>query len=310
MISVCIPLYNFDVKLLVTELSRQAGRLDAETEIILIDDASDEAFKKSNRPLSGKVSYIELEENIGRARIRNLFLEHARKKYLLFLDCDSLIPSGTFLSDYLDCIRERQPRVLCGGRIYDTKVPPRSRRLRWKYGIRMESKPASCRKQHPNRSFMTNNFVIEKELLDSIRFDERILSYGHEDTLFGYQLKKKNIPVHHIDNPVLNGHLETNAEYLAKTEEAVRNLARIMQYFNHDPELVEDVTLLRSYYKLKRFRMFWLIRTLFRINKGWIRYLLKKGVANMTLFGFYKLGYLIDITGSLNVQGGPGSSPG
>ena len=54
-----------------------------------------------------------------------------------------------------------------------------------------------------------------------ISFNERLSGYGHEDTLFGYELNKNNIQIHHIDNPVLNGHLDTNEAFLLKTEEGL-----------------------------------------------------------------------------------------
>jgi len=86
MISVCIPVFNADVRKLADSLIAQAGRIPSE--IILIDDGSDAAFREMNRELKDKgVRYFELGENIGRSRIRNRFTGHAIYKYLLFLDC-------------------------------------------------------------------------------------------------------------------------------------------------------------------------------------------------------------------------------
>lgn len=51
-------------------------------------------LKKINRTLESKqVKYIELKKNIGRAKIRNLFIEYTTNPYLLFLDCDTKIIS-------------------------------------------------------------------------------------------------------------------------------------------------------------------------------------------------------------------------
>ena len=90
MISICIPVYNFNITSLVNELSNQVNSLNIPCEIIVIDDCS-ENFKRINKIECEKHTYIELSENIGRARIRNLFLKYAKYEYLLFLDCDSLV---------------------------------------------------------------------------------------------------------------------------------------------------------------------------------------------------------------------------
>ena len=47
--------------------------------------------------------------------------------------------------------------------------------------------------------------MISKTCFEQISFNEDLQGYGHEDTLFGYELDKKNIQIHHLDNPVLNG---------------------------------------------------------------------------------------------------------
>ena len=123
MISICIPVYNFNVSLLLEELSRQMEKAEASVELILIDDCSSSENKELNKSACNKHRYIELEKNIGRAKIRNLFLEYAQYEHLLFLDCDSLIPKETFLSNYLKAIKEGESSIICGGRIYDRAKP-------------------------------------------------------------------------------------------------------------------------------------------------------------------------------------------
>ena len=93
MLSVCIPVYNFNVTSLVEELSKQVRNLEVQVEIIIIDDCSLEAFRQVNEKACSRETYIKLSENIGRSKIRNLFLEHAANEYLLFLDCDSVVIS-------------------------------------------------------------------------------------------------------------------------------------------------------------------------------------------------------------------------
>ncbi|HEY0261442.1 MAG TPA: glycosyltransferase family 2 protein, partial [Chitinophagales bacterium] len=225
MISICIPVYNFDVSRLINELVKQASELNVESEIILIDDCS-QKFKEKNRyfdKLSSRIHFYELSENIGRARIRNLFLDYAKFDYLLFLDCDSLVEKNDFLATYFEVIKQ-ESLVVCGGRVYPKERPERAKLLRWKYGVFRESQTAEVRKLNPNKSFMTNNFLIHKSVFQQIKFDERIRQYGHEDTLFGLALQKKNITITHIENPIVNGDIETNSEFLRKTKESIVSL--------------------------------------------------------------------------------------
>ena len=113
-----------------------------------------------------QVIYIELEKNIGRSAIRNLFLEHAKYDNLLFLDCDSIISSEEdfFVEKYLQHNSEKVG-VICGGCDYPIKSPRIKFRLRWKYGIKRELKMAEERAKNPYKSFMTSNFMIKKDVL-------------------------------------------------------------------------------------------------------------------------------------------------
>ncbi len=290
MISICIPVYNFNITSLVHELTNQINSLNVPCEIIVIDDCSQQ-FREINQIASSKHTYIALPENIGRARIRNLFLNYAQYPYLLFLDCDSLVKSTSFLSNYVEVIEEN-PGVVCGGRIYETIKPKRELRLRWKYGILRESQPLSVRLEFPNKSFMTNNFLISKKVFEENQFDERIVKYGHEDTLFGYALKKSNVRITHIDNPVVNGDVELNSVYLDKTRLGIINLVNILNFTNYDQDLIDDISLLKFYNKVRKIEG--LVYLSFLISRPVIVFLLTRGYISLHLFDFYKLGILIE----------------
>jgi hypothetical protein len=291
MISICIPVYNFDITPLVKELAKQIGLLNQSAEIVIIDDCSDRKYKELNRIACQEHIYVELAENIGRARIRNLFLKYVKYDYLLFLDCDSLILLPTFLSNYLEIIRQK-PAIVCGGRIHEDIKPSREKRLRWKYGNSREIRSVEVRNRFPNNSFMTNNFLIDRKILEQIKFDKRITQYGHEDTLFGYSLKKNDIVIRHIDNPVENGDFDYNKDYLKKTEEGIKNLVGILNFPEYQEDLQNDVALLRFYRKVKKFDG--VIGFLFTLHKRPIRWLLSKGYVSLCVFDFYKLGILIE----------------
>ncbi|MBY0427572.1 MAG: hypothetical protein K2Q22_18190, partial [Cytophagales bacterium] len=101
------------------------------------------------------------------------------------------------------------------------------------------------------------------------------------------------ISVGHIHNPVLNGDLETNQEYLAKTEYAIKNLVSITKFMGHNPSFVHDVTLLRVLAKLRKFGLDYLVLGLYITCCNPIRKSLVSGNTNLYLFDFYKLGFLI-----------------
>ena len=87
MISICIPIYNREMCDTVRLLANQAAQAGMQCEIVCIDDCSDSCYREANRLLHGMCRYVELERNIGRARIRNLFLQYARFDYLSFALC-------------------------------------------------------------------------------------------------------------------------------------------------------------------------------------------------------------------------------
>ena len=295
MLSICIPAYNFIIIDLVSALSSQIGTCGCECEIIVIDDASHENFKNANKIVSNYefVNYIELPLNIGRSKIRNLFLEYSKYDNLLFLDCDSLVVSNDFIKKYIDVIKRNEFFVVCGGRIYDPHRPEKNKMLRWKYGIIKESQPLDIRIKSPNNSFMTNNFLVKRNVFEQIKFDERICQYGHEDTLFGFMLKKKGITINHIDNPVLNGDIEDNIEYLEKTEKGIINLIYILKYLDYNADFIKDVAILNFYNKIDSIKITNIIRFFFFCLKPFFKFFLVQGIVILWLFDFYKLGLLI-----------------
>ncbi len=293
MISVCIPVYNFDVEHLLKVLSKQAEEISAE--IIVIDDSSD-VFVEKNRTVVESLSnvrYIQLDENIGRSRIRNLFLKYATFDYLLFLDCDSIVSSPTFLKKYKEIIEKEKPQVVCGGRFYGEKPKSRKKMLRWKYGTSQETKPAHIRELTPNASFMTNNFLIQRKVFEKIKFNEELTRYGHEDTLFGYDLKRHGIKIHHIGNPVANGELERNEDFVKKTEQAIENLIYIIKNIELSRSFAEDITLLTEYELLKEQNKIGYYKFMFTLFRIPVKLWLKSGFGTMKLFDFYRMGYFI-----------------
>ncbi|MBN1951984.1 MAG: glycosyltransferase family 2 protein [Bacteroidales bacterium] len=300
MLSVLIPVYNFNVSDLVGDLCSQAKSLGIPFEVIVIDDASNEEFRKLNVHLKDAdgVVYIEEASNLGRSRIRNKLADIARFDNLLFLDCDSRIDNPDYIQNYLDRLHDEG--VIYGGREYIHDVPEDKRlKLHWLHGVYREEIPVKVRSHEPNRSFMTNNFMITRKAFDRVRFNEKIRGYGHEDTLFGYDLAKCNIAIQHIDNPVIHLGLESSEEFLRKTREGIKNLKRIMKINGNEKKLQRDITLLAYYKGLRSVGMDGVFRYIYQRFEMRLRKNLMSENPNLIVFDLYKLGYLCSLNGEL-----------
>ncbi|MDR1811183.1 MAG: glycosyltransferase, partial [Prevotella sp.] len=250
MISICIPIYNNDVRELVSRLSEQSVQLDAPCEILLIDDASTNGCKKANSSLAElpNVRYKELPENIGRSAIRNLLAKEAIYRYLIFMDCDAQVCSDDFLQKYFSCCKDG---IVCyGGKKTVTTCPAPEFRLRWLCSIKREQPNAIERNIRPNRSFITFNFLIDKEIFKKATFDENLRNSNHEDTIFGFRLSEAGITVSHIDNPLLFCNFDDSATFLKKTERGLQNLSLFYDKTENKGDFARDVKLLCAWRKL------------------------------------------------------------
>ena len=293
MLSILIPSYNFDIRQLVYDLKKQASNCKINYEIIIIDDKSNEDFKLINSELKkiSKVKYIELEKNIGRSKIRNLLSEKSKYEYLIFMDCDSKVMDNNYIKNYLPFCKNET--LVYGGREYEN-LPPKNKDLffRWYYGTKREVQNSEQRLKNPNKSFMTNNFLISKNIFEKIKFDETINTYGHEDTIFGYDLKKKNISITHINNPLIHIGLETQSEFLHKTRQGIKNLIYISHKYSLEKELFTDIKILKYYKLIKKLRIKFIFVLFFKIFKKLLLKNLSGKKPSMLFFDLYKLGFL------------------
>jgi len=296
MLSILIPVYNFDIRHLVIELQKQALMEKVPFEIVVLDDVSDSRFRLLNREIANlrHVVYTELPQNIGRSKIRNRLSLSAKYDYLLFMDSDADVQSKTFIADYVkECKGEV---VVCGGMGYASSYKEYSQKndfdLRLKYGKRRECKTAEERNIVPNNSFMTFNFLISKSILQKVSFDESLTHYGHEDTVFGLELKHHNIVIKHIDNPLYHLELDSNSEFITKALSSVVNLFSILNRGYYYNDLKQDVKLLRYYTKLKLFGLTPLVGIIYRLmHKSIERNLIERG-QNLFYFDMLRLGFL------------------
>lgn len=285
MLSILIPVFDFDIRQLVEELHTQCLDWGGDFEIICLDDASAEKWQQCNQEIKDKsfVQLIILEQNIGRSAIRNQLARMAAFEYLLFMDCDSRVNHRTYIQQYMEEVTS--DCLVYGGRNYGSERPSDHQFIfHWIYGKNREESTADDRRQKPYHSFMTNNFVIPKKIFFKYEFDESIRAYGHEDTVFGFNLKDNQECIKHIDNPLEHIGLEPTEKFIAKSKQAVRNLYYITKkYPNVETKLLSLVGKFDNHNVSKIFA-----------NLGFITpyleyYFNKSSRPNLLFFDLYKL---------------------
>ena len=285
--SILIPNYNNVCVGLVTVLQRQAEALGIDYEIVVADDASPQAETiRENEAINAlpHCRYIVKEQNSGSAATRNFLGELSRYPWLLFMDCDIVIPDDRFLERY---VADEHEGVVNGG-IAITDDESLCHNLRWLYEKAAEPAHSAERRQ-ANRyhEFRSTNFMIEREVFMGCRFDERFTRSGYEDVLFGKMLKQQGVSVTHIDNPVMMTEFESNPDYVRKIERSMQTL-----YTFRDE--------LRGYSRILTFdqgihigAVRGMIRLWHRLFRGWERRNLCGEKPWLKLFNIYRLGFYV-----------------
>ncbi len=298
MISILIPIYNYDASKLAKLLKEQCVQANVEFEILCFDDCSPDKYKKLNRVLDHEfgISYLEMSENLGRSKIRNRLARMARYDNLIFLDCDSKLANGQFIKKYIQVINKHS--VVYGGRNYAAHKPRTEKKfLHWYYGHKREALSLAKRLKHPYRSFQTNNFYIKKDLMLKYPFDETIQTYGYEDLLMAENLKKDGIPIVHIENPIIHKGIEYNEDFIKKSALAAENLAVL--YHNHQ---ITDTRMIALYENLKKVGFNSFVEKL--IQKRTDRFLqnLNSAKPNLYFFDLYRLNVFLQKLNTIQNQ--------
>ena len=288
MLSVLIPTYNYNVFPLVLELNEQCKKCGIKYEIIALDDAGTLFFDK-NQAINNleNCTFSTNNHNIGRSKMRNLLAQKGKYDWLLFLDADTIPLKNNFIATYIEYVTSKL-QIVYGGITYSTELPNKNSTLRWFYGKKREAIEAEKRNSNPYISFLTLNFLIPKAFFDVVSFNEDIPNLRHEDTLFSYELAMKNIPILHINNPIIHLGLDTNQNFLEKTRESVVALKNLV-----DERLIDVnyVRLSQMFSKIQKSNATFLFAFLFEKFKFKIEKQLCSPNPSMRLFDLYRLGY-------------------
>lgn len=264
MLSILIPIFNFDCTELVQTLHKQCLDLHIEFEIICLDDGSQQKYLDVFKVFIGMphVTYTPLEHNLGRAKIRNKLAEQAQYEQVLYLDCDSGVTRPDFIKTYVE--QTQSDALIYGGRNYFEHPPTdQAKFLHWFYGHKREALPVSSRIKDPYLNFLTNNFLAPRRLMLKFPFNESVQGYGYEDTAFANIIKSNGIKIHHIENPTIHLCLENNIEFLHKTENAILNLSKLYKSGE-----IQSSRLINTYRIFKKWNLLGVLNIMTKKNKS------------------------------------------
>ena len=303
-LSILLPSYNNVCVSLVQVLQRQAdalrGKLDKpfRYEIIVADDCStDAACIDANRVIGDMLHcrYLRMEQNVGRAQIRNVLISESRGDYVLLIDSDLFLCDDNYLYKYATSTAD----VVYGGTriggkgfaMVDDEANTENLKGNLRYIYEKKAEPshrATFRQLRPNQEISVCNLYARRDIMEAHPFDSRFKAYGYEDVLFGKRLAESGIEVTHIDNPVLINEFESNSVFVKKTEEAILTLCRFEQDLEGYSNLKTKVSTLGRYIPLSLFRLW------HRIMKNKEKRNLTGSKPSLLLFKLYKLGFFLE----------------
>lgn len=288
-LSVLIPTFNYNARALVVSMLELAKAEGIDADVVVGDDASTAEtawMDEVERELGVRV--VHSAHNLGRARICNLIADESTGEWLLIVDADAAVPDDFSLKKYLDA--GAAAPVVCGGLYHPDVNPNPEATLRYKYERNADRhRSAEIRNRHPHRKLSTFNLLVRRDVFMNTRFDERCTEYGYEDALFGVQLGYEGIPIMHIDNPLVHMGLDTNQEFLAKTETAMCTLQRIADLMPH------DIGVMGTVHKLQQWHLTGAVRAFYKLFRKPMRSNLLSHHPSLFIFKLYKLGYFLSL---------------
>ena len=290
MISILIPCFDYNAYPLVSILEKQALMLKIDFEIICIDDGSFSSKNDLNQKINllTNSKFIELKKNIGRINNRLLLAEKSQYEWLIFIDVDTLPNEDNFLKNYIDQLNNGT--LIIGGCTYK-KPDNENFSLRYKFGKFREEISSDIRNKNPYKYISSCNFMCKRDVLIDILASINTISYGN-DYVFGSLIKKKEIDIKHIDNPVLIDNIDENQIFIKKTHHALDNL---ISSYNKKIIKKHSISILKAYIILDTLLMKNIFVKITDLFKNLLNRNLHCKDPNLFLFDLYRLNYLCKI---------------
>lgn len=281
MLSILIPVYDYDSVGLVEEIHTQATALQIPFEVLAYEDGSLSKLNKTNERINllKDCTFKAFNHNVGRSAIRNLLAQNATFEHLLFVDAGTFPKKKSFVKEYSAAIPQD---MVIGGMTNLDKPPKKPFKLRWLYTKKRESNFKN------GRVFCSSNFMIKKSVIQAYPFDESIKNYGYEDVVFFTNLKKNDISMRFIDNPVIHDSEDSADLFTMKTETAIKNLIVLISSGKISPK-ANKIT--RVYDYLLKLKLDALVAFLFSKTRSLLKRNFRSSHPSLFLFDFYRLGY-------------------
>ncbi len=289
-LSILIPTYNRDCLILVDALAQQIDEFAIDAEVVVVDDGSSDLKVLAENAAIESIEhcrYIVSPVNCGIAITRNRLMDEAKGDHLLFLDSDTYPVDGDFLIRLIAVADDAD--VIVGGIEYRKGAEAVANPLRLRYGVSREEQSVAERSRRPYDAFKSANFMINRKVADTIKFDETFDRYGHEDTLFGAALKEAGFSIKHIDAPVYHDDTDTSEQYLSKVRIAIQSLSM------HADKLRGHSRLLSLYDKVDALHLTGFVNSLFGRFRNTMERNLKGKHPCLAVLMLYKLTYLCGV---------------
>lgn len=287
MISICIPLYNYDVRELLQNLVSQLTENSVKWEILISDDASsqihltEQNLQCIQQMEKFPIHYFTQKKNLGNAANRNFLGSKAKFPWIIFLDADVLPVHSNFIEKYCQALTESKSSILTGNIEYKNSE---SHSLRQKYGRKKEVRTSLPEEISSVLEARGANFAIKTSVFLENNFPQLQEQYGFVDTMFFLQFPENALQP--IQNPVYHLGIETNTLYVEKVHSSIRNALYI--YINF-PNVASQITLIQYFTKYKIVSGLMLL--LYSVFGKLIKRNLESNHSSLFLLQLYKLLY-------------------
>ncbi|MGL5647808.1 MAG: glycosyltransferase family 2 protein [Clostridium sp.] len=218
-VSIIIPIYNTE-KYLRETINSILNNSFQEFEIICIDDGSIDRsleilseFKKIDNRIR-----VYTKENNGPSKTRNLGLDKAIGKYIVFMDSDDILPKDSLISRYEAIEKSNSDIVIGGTNRFNEEKEWRMEKHYLEEGEKDISKDFKLL-----RNLGPCNKIYKSSILSEIRFNEN-LNYA-EDVSFVLEALVKSKKIYTIDKLVYKyrDRNDSLTSYRGREEEVLEN---------------------------------------------------------------------------------------
>ena len=210
LISVIVPVFN-TIEYIDTCIKSILAQTYREIEVLLIDDGSSDGSELVCDEFENRDERVRVvhKKNTGVSDTRNLGIDLARGKYIMFVDSDDKIAPNA-VENLISICKENKADIVCGQFVGE--------RYSWNYGdtpvVWKDTEPLhNCLQDHP---FMYSACakLFSKDIIGETRFREEIRV--NEDSLFVFEICCKPIVFVSINSPIY----EYTANYNSASQSA------------------------------------------------------------------------------------------